>query len=115
MRANIRDRAGLERFYPRADFETEAQANRRGDAAVLKGLRIDSMPDENGAFDVVRAARQIGEADNPANSLFLCPYAQGDRALDYGGFLDKIIAAAESAQLDRSPGPGDARLRGPRQ
>ena len=67
------------------------------------------------SFDLVRASRQVGEADNPANSLFLCPYAQDDHMVGYDDFVDKIIAAAETAQLDRSPGPGDARLRGPRQ
>jgi hypothetical protein len=115
MRVNANDRASIERVYSRVDFETEAQANARGDAAVLSGVRIDSMAAEDGGFELLRAARQVGEDDSAANSHFLCPYAQGAPGDGYDIFIDKIIATARAAHFDRSPGPGDPRLRGPRQ
>jgi hypothetical protein len=133
--ANINDRASIERIYPRAVFEREAQANTRAKASVLYGVRIHSMPDESGAFQLIRASHHVGEDERQSGSVFLCPFAQEtpfvERGNDYGavtqrrdagvvrgdydGFVDKIIETARSVRLDETPGRGDMRLQGLRQ
>jgi hypothetical protein len=134
-RANIHDRGCIERIYPRAVFEQEALSNTRGKASVLHGVRIYSAPDGSGAFDLARAAHQVGEDERSTNSVFLCPFAHQRTALDAGGrggnadrlnalagvrddydaFIDKIIATARRVRFDPAPGRGDPRLRGLRQ
>lgn len=136
QRANIHDRESIERIYPRAVFEREAQNNTRAKATVLYGVRIHSVPDGGGAFQLTRASHHVGEDESAANSLFLCPFAHetafAERRDDYGAvderqnalagvrgdydaFIDKIIATARTARFDRAPGRGDVRLRGLRQ
>lgn len=135
-RANIHDRGSIERVYPRAVFEQEALSNTRGKASVLHGVRINSAPDGSGAFDLVRAARQVGEDERSASGVFLCPFAHQRATLEapearaasagrldtlagvrgeYDAFIDKIVATARTVRIDPSPGPGDPRLRGLRQ
>jgi len=123
QRANINDRATVERIYPRAVFQQEANANARGNASVLSGVRIVSAADDSGAFDLVRASRHAGESDPSDGAIFLSPAVPGavpgslapawDAA--YARFIDKIIATVARAEFAPSPGPGDARLRGLRQ
>jgi hypothetical protein len=135
QRANIRDRGSIERIYPRAVFENEANANVRAKASVLNGVTISSAVDGGGGFDLARASRHVGEQEAESGAIFICPFAQkkgaaafaGDdpRRGDGGGarqpadpyaeFIDKVIAAAQEARIDPSPGPGDSRLRGLRQ
>jgi hypothetical protein len=136
QRANINDRGSIERIYPRAVFEREAQANTRAKASVLYGVRIHSTPDESGAFQLIRASHHVGEDERQAASLFICPFAQeppfAERGNDYGAveprpatgvgvhgdydaFIDKIIETARTARLDAAPGRDDARLQGLRQ
>ncbi len=128
QRANINDRSTIERIYPRAVFQQEANANSRARASVLCGVRIASAPDADGAFDLTRASRHAGEAESGDGAVFLSPTAQqtghgtnypaaagplqaaGDRD-PYSAFIDKIIAAARSAPVTPSPGRGGARLR----
>ena len=135
-RANIHDRGSIERVYPRAVFEQEALSNTRGKASVLHGVRINSAPDGTGAFDLVRAAHQVGEDERSASGVFLCPFAHQHATLeapearagstdrldalasvrdDYDVFIDKVVATARTVHFDPSPGPGDPRLRGLRQ
>jgi hypothetical protein len=133
--ANINDRASIEQIYPRAVFEREAQANTRAKASVIYGVRIHSMPDESGAFQLIRASHHVGEDERQSGSVFLCPFAQevayveqgnDDGAVeprrdagivrgDYDAFVDKIIDTARTARLDEAPGRGDMRLQGLRQ
>lgn len=123
QRPNINDRGTVERIYPRAVFQQEANANARGNASVLSGVRIVSAADESGAFDLVRASRHAGESDPSDGAIFLPPAVPGAApgspapAWDdaYRRFIDKIIATAARAAFAPSPGPGDARLRGLRQ
>jgi hypothetical protein len=123
QRPNVNDRGTVERIYPRAVFQQEANANMRGNASVLSGVRIVSAADESGAFDLVRASRHAGESDSSDGAIFLPPAAPGAApgspapAWDdaYARFIDKIIATAARAEFAPSPGPGDARLRGLRQ
>jgi hypothetical protein len=120
---NINDRATIERIYPRAVFQQEANANARANASVLCGVRIASAADDRGAFDLARASRHAGESDQSDGAIFLSPAPQPaapgapSPAWDdaYARFIDKIIDTATRAEFARSPGPGDARLRGLRQ
>jgi hypothetical protein len=123
QRPNVNDRSTVERIYPRAVFQQEANANARGDASVLRGVRIVSAADDAGVFDLVRASRHAGESDPSDGAIFLSPAAQEAMpgapapAWDdaYRRFIDRIIATAARAEFAPSPGPGDARLRGLRQ
>lgn len=134
--ANIHDRASIERVYPRALFENEANANSQAKADLLKGVTILSSPDAEGAFELQRASRHVGEQSKNAGDggIFISPFAQepitgvradypatagsgapaGDRD-PYRRFIDRLVAEALRAKIDPSPGPGDARLRGLRQ
>jgi hypothetical protein len=123
QRPNINDRRTIERIYPRAVFQQEANANARANASVLCGVRIAAPADAEGTFDLVRASRHSGESDPSEGAIFLSPTAQearpGTPAPDWDGayrrFIDEIIATASRAEFAPSPGPGDARLRGLRQ
>lgn len=126
QRANIKDRGSIERIYPRAVFENEANANIRANATVLNGVSISSAVAADGAFELLRASRHVGEQDSNGGAVFICPFAQKKEAASkgdvlrgpadpYAAFIDKIIAAARQTDLDPSPGPGDSRLRGLRQ
>jgi len=122
--ASIHDRALIERVYPRDAYAGDASENERRKPAVLKGVRITAAPDEAGDFAIERATQQVGEVPG---AVFLAPFrrakAQEDAATepdprqDYEAFLDEIIEAAQrfGYRAEASPGPGDARLRGPRQ
>jgi hypothetical protein len=121
--ANIRDRGSIERVYPPEAFAVDAAENQKQPAnELVRGVRIASPPDASGRFDLDPAARHVGEG---SGAVFLAPYraasagagAAPDPHQGYDAFIDDVIAAArELAATDQgSPGPGDARLRGPRQ
>ena len=122
-KANINDRASIERVYPADAFAVDAADNdRQPGNQLLHGVRLLSAPDAHGAFELERAARQVGEV---GGALFLAPFrrslAPGARVSDptsgYDAFIDEIAAAAPyfGFREAESPGIGDARLRGPRQ
>src|SRR5689334_10562406 len=71
--ANVFDRASVEAIYPRDAYEAEAAQNSVGNAGKQRGLRIDSAPDGEGNFTLVRAVRDVGEAAGTPDSLFLSP------------------------------------------
>jgi hypothetical protein len=122
--ANIHDRASIERIYSCDAYASDASQNERRKPAVLKGVRITETADEAGEFTIERAANHAGEVPG---AVFLAPFhrvtAQEDPAAEpdprrgYEAFLDEIIEAAQHQgyRAEASPGPGDARLRGPRQ
>jgi hypothetical protein len=122
--ANIHDRGAIERVYPCDAYVSDASQNERRKPAVLKGVRITETADEAGDFRIERAANHAGEVPG---AIFLAPFhrvtAQEDSAAEpdprhgYEAFLDEIIEAAQRQgyRAEASPGPGDARLRGPRQ
>ncbi len=133
-RANLHDRSSIERIYPRAVFERDANANARAKASVLSGVHISSAPDDSSEFDLARASRHVGEDAAPGGAVFLWPVAQaasahnddypadaasskpvGPKRSAYDAFIDRIIETARRVDFGRSPGPGDARLRGQRQ
>ena len=122
-KANINDRASIERIYPPDTFAVDAAENQKQPAnELIKGVRIASPPDENGAFELGPAAQHVGEDPGTA---FLAPYrpagteagASSHPHAGYDEFVDRIIEAArelaDTAQA--SPGPGDPRLQGARQ
>jgi|SRR6185437_622955 len=111
-RANIHDRTTLERAYPADDFARDAARNETTDA-IRHGVRIGLAPDKDGWFELERAARHAGEAQD---QHFLLPArTAGDEA--YSSFLDDVIEAAKrfGFKPKESPGQGDARIRGLRQ
>ena len=122
--ANIHDRASIERIYSCDAYASDASQNERRKPAVLKGVRITERADEAGEFTIERAANHAGEVPG---AVFLAPFhrvtAQEDPAAEpdpwhgYEAFLDEIIEAAQrnGFRAEASPGPADARLRGPRQ
>jgi hypothetical protein len=122
--ANIHDRGSIERVYPCDAYANDASQNERRKPAVLKGVRITEAADEAGIFSIEPAASHAGEVPGV---IFLAPFhrvtAQEDIAAEpdprhgYEAFLDEIIEAAQRQgfRAEASPGPGDARLRGPRQ
>ena len=122
--ANINDRASIERVYPPYAFARDAAENDRHRVELLKGVRIASAPDEAGNFALEPAAQYAGEVPG---APFLAPFhrrtaeeyaaADPDPRHGYDAFLDDIIEAAcrHGYRAEDSPGPGDRRLRGPRQ
>jgi hypothetical protein len=122
--ANIHDRASIERIYSCDAYASDASENERRKPAVLKGVRITEAADEAGDFAFERAAHHAGELPGPE---FLAPFhrvtaqenagTEPDPRHGYEAFLDEIIEAAQRQgfRAEASPGPGDARLRGPRQ
>ncbi|MGE5271361.1 MAG: hypothetical protein ACM3JG_17000 [Thiohalocapsa sp.] len=130
--ANIHDRQSIAAIYPPEAFAVDAAENQKQPANdVLRGVTIGSAPDAAGNFTLDRAARQIGEA---AGGDFLAaarplPAAHArreatpaapptpDPTQEYDAFVDRIIAAAPrfGFRAGDAPGPGDPRLRGPRQ
>ena len=136
-KANVNDRASIERLYPREDFDREAGENSDAKATVHRGLRILSGLDPEGGFSVERGSRHVGESDPESDTLFITPFlaqayaplqqgdvyggpAEKDDALagagrkgdDYRAFIDRIIEAAKSANFKSPIGRGEERLRG---
>src|ERR1700720_3557453 len=131
-KANIHRRSTLEEVYPPDAFASDAAQNVRVPNTVLSGVRILSAPDAAGNFNFERATQQIGET---ASASFLAPHRREERTQDagrdsptpvsadpdpragYEAFLDDIVAVAQrfGFKPEDSPGPGDSRLRGPRQ
>src|SRR5207249_2206356 len=124
MTANIHDRPSIERVYPREAYASDASQNERRKPAMLRGVRIAAAPDDKGEFAIEPAVQHAGEVPG---AVFLAPFhcvtaeenaaADPDPRLGYEAFLDEIIEVAQRLgfRADASPGPGDARLRGPRQ
>ena len=126
--ANIHDRRSIERIYSRDDFAVDAAANQQQPAnEFLRGVRIVSAPDAAGIFEVEPARHHVGEI---AGLVFLTPFrplvtaetvarntGSDKPRTGYDAFIDAIIAAAPrfGFQAADAPGPGDPRLRGPRQ
>jgi len=125
-KANIHDRASIERVYACEAYVSDASQNERRKPATLKGVRITATADDNGNFTIESASQHAGEVA-AAGALFLAPFhrvtAEENAAADpdprhgYEAFLDEIIEAAQHLgfRAEASPGPGDPRLRGLRQ
>lgn len=137
MIANIHDRASIEAIYPEEVFALEVGENSRAKTAIHQGVHILSEVDDNGDFEIERAARHVGEDGGPDQAIFLSPrligaadalvegggYSttvqrksgrQAHKAADYVAFIDRIIETAKEAEIRPAP-RGDERLRGPRQ
>ena len=133
MEANVNDRASIEAAYPPAAFAEDSGENGRATAGMLRGVRILRGPGPDGGFALERSRRHVGENVGDSKLSFLAPFleeaAAGEAApygtmpaaapppkqADYARFIDRLIEAARGFCLDRSPGPGDERLAGPRQ
>ena len=119
-RANIQDRATLERVYPFEGYASDAAQNSLAEGQIVRGIRILSGPDAVGTFDLEPASRHVGET---AGAPFLAPQRRDggsgeiDPRASYDEFLDEVIAAARrfGFEPEQSPGRNDSRLRGLRQ
>ena len=119
-RANIQDRATLERVYPFEGYASDAAQNSLAQGQVVRGVRILSGPDAVGTFEVEPGSRHVGET---TGAPFLAPQRRdgGSRAINqqvsYHEFLDEVIAAARrfGFEPERAPGRNGSRLRGLRQ
>lgn len=119
-KANIRDRASLERVYPRESYASDAAQNAAAADQIVRGVRILSGPDTVGDFDLEAGSRHVGET---CGTVFLAPQRRDggsgefDRQAGYREFLDEIIVAAQAFgfEPEQSPGRNDPRLRGLRQ
>lgn len=131
-KVDVNDRDSLRRAYPEEAFASDAARNEMVPNTVLHGVRIGSAPDNDGCFELGRAARHVGE---PETADFLVPARRAEELIErghhsaptqvsepapgsgYERFLDDIVAAAGRVgfRAENSPRPGDARLRGLRQ
>jgi len=127
QRANVNDRQSVVSVYGRTDFERDAARNARTDATVYEGLRIESSPDQEGWFNLVRTRVHVAEAKDH-HGAFLFPYhrfsgAAGpgemteadpptDHGQDYEAFLDRVLETARTAEFPGPIGRGEERLKG---
>jgi hypothetical protein len=113
--ANINDPGSIERVYPADAFERDSAENDLPGSEMLKGVRVLSVPDAHGDFELSPATKHVAEA---GDSAFLVPYrsSQPDPKSAYRRFLAEIIAATrKNYDPATSPGQGDPRIRGARQ
>ena len=125
-RANINDRATMERAYPADAFAGDAARNERSTEPLRHGVRIGSAPDGAGWFELEPATRHAGE---PETLHFLTPVRRREELTDQGRtisqtaaarsdegyhrFLDDVVAAAKRFGYRREDSPSrDPRLRG---
>jgi hypothetical protein len=96
-----------------------------------------TRPDGNGNFTAERTSRHVGERDPEGDTVFLAPYlgrayaplqqseayggaeesadaaaTAANKADDYDAFIDRMIAAARSADFKPPIGRAEERLRG---
>jgi len=131
IKANVNDRASVERIYGPDAWEQDASRNSRGNATVVYGLKILSGPDSEGAFALCRTSHHVGEGDREGDAVFLAAYAEAAAASDegtYGGsvgpipdandgsdyrrFIDNVLDAARTAHFKPAIGKGDDRIKG---
>jgi hypothetical protein len=113
--ANVHDRRSVEIVYPATKFDRDSAINDRPDAEVLHGVRVLSVPDEHGNFELSPATKHVAEAGDTA---FLVPYRTGQPAMEHAYYLfitDIIDATRNNYDPSASPGQGDPRIRGARQ
>ena len=90
-KANVNDRASVERIYGPDAWEQDASRNSRGNATVVYGLKILSGPDADGAFALARTSQHVGEGDREGDAVFLAAFDADAAATasdegTYGGF-----------------------------
>jgi hypothetical protein len=119
-KANIQDRATLERAYPFEAYARDAAQNTLAGSETVRGIRILSAPDGVGTFELEPASRHVGET---VGAAFLVPQRRNvgsgeiDQRASYEHFLDEIVAAAQTSgfEPEQAPGRNDPRIRGLRQ
>lgn len=131
-KANINDRASIEKIYSVNAWERDATRNAQGSAAVIHGVNILSAPDASGTFDLDPASQHVGERDPEGDSIFLpafeadaaaavagstysgglSPTANENNTGDYQSFIDMVIERARKARFKPPIGQGDERIKG---
>ena len=125
MNANVRDRHSIMTIYPLECFMIDAAQNSMVRETTRRGLLIETAPDHDGSFHLVRITRSISGASQEPHALFICPFmgrayecfamlgeTEGaeDNKLnvsnlelhEYGAFIDAVIGAAQGFT---PPGP----------
>ena len=117
MNANVNHRHSIMAIYPLECFEMDAAQNSMARETTRHGLRIETAPDHDGSFRLVRVTKSIGEAPEGPHTLFICPYMGrsyecfpmlgGTEAeesklnildlefREYDAFIDAVIGAAQ--------------------
>jgi hypothetical protein len=132
-KANVNDRASVERIYGPDAWEQDASRNSRGNAAVVYGLKILSGPDSDGAFALARTSQHVGEGDREGDAVFLAafdadaaatasdegtyggsagPMPDANDDSDYRRFIDNVLEAARTAHFKPAIGKDDDRIKG---
>jgi hypothetical protein len=110
--ANVNDRTTIERMYPLSAFDQDAGENSAGSSTRRCGVRLETVPDADGAFRIVRAAQALTGSADTAGTAFLCPYmgraygmfaieggsrgAVEERSDIFAGHLDEYAAFLET-------------------
>lgn len=72
MLANINNRPSIEQIYPISAFAVDAAQNAKQPAnELVRGIRILSVPDKDGVFEMARGTKHVGEVHADA---FLAAY-----------------------------------------
>jgi hypothetical protein len=125
MNANVKDRHSIMTIYPFECFEMDGAQNSMARETTRHGLLIETAPDRDGSFHLVRITKSISGAPEGPHALFICPFmgrayecfamlggTEGaeenkpnifDLELhEYDAFIDAVI---EAAQGFTPPGP----------
>lgn len=131
-KANLNDRASVEKIYPEALWERDAARNTQGSASIIYGVKILSEPDADGSFELLPMARQVAECDPESDVIFMpafeadaadavpgatyggsvAPTTDHDTASEYAGFIDSVIETARKSDFKPAIGKGDERIKG---
>jgi hypothetical protein len=134
QKANINDRHTVEAVYPLEVFEEDAARNALDKSPVIHGVRIDSVPDAQGWFVLVRARRHVGKLTGSREAVFLpatephlsAPMGSDPNAgtpqrregtaetrrQEYEAFVERILDEARSADIPEPIGREETRLQG---
>jgi hypothetical protein len=119
MIANENDRHSIMAVYPLESFKLEADQNSMATETSRHGFLIETAPNRDGSFHLVRVTKSIGDPPEGPHALFICPYmgrayecfvmlggAEGvveekqnhiidPQLQEYDAFIDAVIAAAQ--------------------
>jgi hypothetical protein len=126
MHTNLRDRHSIMTIYPFECFVIDAAQNSKARETTRHGLLIETAPDHDGSFHLVRITKSISGAPQEPHALFICPFmgrayecfamlGETEGAEDtklnipnlelheYDAFIEAVIAAAQGFAPPRPP------------
>ena len=124
MNANVNHRHSVMAIYPFERFEIDAAQNSMARETARHGLLIETAPDRDGSFHLVRITKSISGVPEGPHALFICPFMGrayecftmvGETGAEesklnildlelreYDAFIDAVIGAAQGFT---PPGP----------